>query len=68
MTMTITFFGEYYEPHPTLNEKHLRKYSKICKWAWKRYTKTNTLVVSVGGKPSPYALIEQAAWKKYTPQ
>lgn len=66
--MTITFFGEYYEPHPKSNEEHLRKCSKICKWARNRYIKDGVLVMSVGGKPSPYALIEQAAWKKYTPQ
>lgn len=67
-TTNITFLGEYYEPHPNLNEEHLSRYSKICKWAWKRYTKANMLIMSVGGKPSPYALIEQAAFDKYMNQ
>jgi hypothetical protein len=64
-TTNITITGEYYDFDPNIKEENLRNYSKICRWAWKRYTINNMVIISVGGKPSPYALIEQAAWNKY---
>ena len=63
--MTITFTAEVFEPNLKIKEEFQSRYSKICKWAWKRYTKSNTLLISIGGKPSLYSLIEQMAWDKY---
>jgi hypothetical protein len=62
--MAITFTAERFDQLPRKDELPC-KYSKICKWAQKRYTKNNMLVVSVGGKPSIYSLIEQMSWNKY---
>lgn len=41
------------------------KYLRLVQWARKRYTKAGALVISIGGRPSIYSLIEQAAWARY---
>lgn len=42
------------------------RYLKIVYWARERYTKNNWLPLNIiGGRPSPYSLIEDAAAEKY---
>jgi hypothetical protein len=63
--MTITFTAEVFEPNLNIKKEVHIRCSKICKWAQKRYTKNGVLVISIGGKPSPFSLIEQMVWDKY---
>lgn len=39
----------------------VERYLKIVEWARKRYTKNDNLVLSVGGRPSRYSMIENLA-------
>lgn len=45
--------------------KRSTRYLKIVSWARARYTNCGTLIVSVGGAPSIYSRIENAAFQKY---
>jgi hypothetical protein len=63
--MAITFTAERFDQLPRKDELPC-KYSKICKWAQKRYTKNGVLVIHYENKrPSTFSLIEQMAWDKY---
>jgi len=64
--MTITFTAEVFEPNFKVEEEYKKRYSVICKWAQKRYTKNGVLVIHHENKrPSIFSLIEQMAWDKY---
>jgi len=64
--MTITFTAEVFEPNLNIKKEAHIRYSKICKWAQKRYTKNGVLVIHHENKrPSTFSLIEQMAWDKY---
>lgn len=41
------------------------RYLKIVDWARARYTRNGFLILDIGGKPSPYSRIEQAAFARY---
>ena len=45
------------------------KYLKLCKWLFNRYKVPGPdgyeVTTSRGGKPTRYARLEDAAWKKY---
>lgn len=44
----------------------LHRYLKLAHWARKRYTTPEgNLTISVGGRPSAFARIEQAAWDRH---
>ena len=41
------------------------RYLAVVRWAQRRYTVNGFYVVSIGGAPSRYSLIERAAWNRY---
>ena len=41
------------------------RYTKVVQWAEQRYTEDGKLILSVGGVPSRYSVIEQLAFKKF---
>lgn len=43
---------------------NVERYLKIVNWARERYTVTNALIVSIGGAPSRYTMIEKLAAHK----
>ena len=44
---------------------NIDKYLKITRWATGRYRKNGRLILSIGGNPSKWTIIEQLAFKKY---
>ena len=44
---------------------NIDRYLKITRWSTSRYRKNGRLILSTGGKPSRWTIIEQLAFKKY---
>ena len=42
-----------------------QKYQKLTNWAQRRYTKSGSLIISIGGVLTLYSRIEEAAFGKY---
>ncbi len=45
--------------------QRIDRYLAIVAWLRARYTVSDQIIISVGGMPSAYSRIEQAAAKKY---
>lgn len=43
-----------------------QRYINIIRWARRRYTDRGVLILHIGGVPSPYTRIEQAAMRRLT--
>ena len=48
-----------------MRHSNFHRYARIIAWAQSRYTINHSLIVSVGGVPSLYSRIENAAFDKY---
>ncbi len=49
-------------------DERVERYLKVVNWAERRYSRNGRLIVSVGGNPSRWGEIAEAAWRKYITQ